>query len=210
MEPVINATSPALKKPDPVPAMFARPLAATASMLRPRLKLGHRRLEWTCSCGRNMYGDYKAEDANSLEQKLKRIANGLSVQTEHVNDAARPEVPPDGPPSQPGKKDSTPPYQSSSRGGSSNGHSRNSSGSSSDQGEDLSNSESDLSQTSSVTSISQSSSECDPVKSFLGICVNRGRYLVSLGEIALVSKEGKRKFRSDFELFGKFIAVAML
>ncbi|KAF2815169.1 uncharacterized protein BDZ99DRAFT_191738 [Mytilinidion resinicola] len=47
--------------------LFARLIAGLKVILRPRVKLGYERLEWTCSCGEAMYGDYKCDDIHALE-----------------------------------------------------------------------------------------------------------------------------------------------
>lgn len=178
------------------------------SVFRPQVRTGYRRLEWTCSCSRAMYGDYVGSNTMTLEERLQRLAKddprtGLSILSPgfvqstcsfgSIQNHAQ-----------------TTEHSSFSLGAGSTScgtsHLRRPSESRSRKSMASSDSNPQLSQTSSSSSISRPSHGTVPRQSFLGICVNRSKHLVSLGEITLVDAEGNRSVQSDFELFGTFAA----
>ncbi|KAK3725471.1 hypothetical protein LTR37_000441 [Vermiconidia calcicola] len=163
-------------------------------LLRPRIRKGCERLEWTCSCGQAMYGDYtKHEDI--LEATL--VASPLSCQSVYAD-----------PISQTG---------ATSGSGKSIGHADGShvsrTGSAAASGL-ISSTSQQYGPTSagqlpgihqSATSPSVGPPCADPQPghkpSFFELCVNRSRTQITLGEIQLVDGRGQRLVKTDLELF---------
>lgn len=174
--------------------LLQRTIRLITYSLRPRVRPGYQRLQWTCSCGRQIYGDYTGQSVLSLAAKFRsestedsnrKLAASASVRSRVGNDEQPPSA--QGAPLSP-----------------STSHTRSSSGSSSIPSGHLSGPSPELLKTISATSITQPSTETKPVQCFLGLCNNRSKHLISLGDIPLVDANGKRCIRNDFELFGKF------
>ena len=174
------------------------PLALTRSKPRP----GYERLQWTCTCGREMYGDYTGPNLEDLAEKLSHIKHNEGPGSEFTaladsvscTDGPAEQHPKDG---QQLQDPSLNTASSSHRRTSSSGSSASSSRSSPDSSEG-----SQLSQVSSSSSISLPTTVCTPGQSYLELCVKRNKYHKRIGEIPLVDSEGKILVNSDFELFG--------
>lgn len=171
--------------------------------LRPRPKDGFCRLEWTCSCGQPMYGDYTSSRHGIFARKLSELC-GKSIQNANSYDIPMPILL--GPSTEIDSQTLSLGANSSSSKPASHGvgtaNQRSSSPSSSST---TSSDGSVLSQVSSSTSISLPSSEAVPVQSYLELCVNRNKYLTRVGEIPIVNAEGDYLVKSDFELFGTLL-----
>ena len=177
--------------------------------MRPSVRRGCQRVQWTCSCGRLMYGDYAGVNLDKLAQTLSRVQHWTAKRSESVieEDQKEPNQTTQVNGLQDGELSSnsttpTGPQDLSQQSDDSSGASISRSGSSSDTSE-----VSDLSQVSSSTSISLPSSLSVPTQSYLELCVNRNKYLTRLGEVPLVDANGEIQVSSDFDLFGELFSV---
>lgn len=190
-------------RPGPSISWTSKLLRSVSRVLRSQVPSGYTRMEWTCSCGHQMYGDYIGPGMESFCRKLENMqykgeimALGHSIAMESVSRPANP--------CSDASVSATAVHhiRAASTSTSSN---KSESGSENPSG-DLSGSSS-LTQISSSTSISLPSSEIAPIQSYLELCVNRNKYLTRIGEIPLVDARGKFLVQSDCELFGRSITA---
>ena len=179
-------------------------------LLRPSVKDGHQRLEWTCNCGRNMYGDYTGSGLDSLAAKLRNI-NKKELSSD-ADMFCKNVVSFDDLPKENESQSSSPGGSSQPSGSSDNAIQATIPWTTSTQPSQLSLTSSQslgLSQISRNTSLSLPSSEATPIQLFLELCVNRSKYLTSIGEIEIINAKGEYKIQSDFQLFGTLTVTAL-
>lgn len=167
--------------------------------LRPRIEHNNTRLEWKCTCGQAMYGDYRGRRLDLLLRQLQCLGTNhgdisMPLRNQNRNFASAEKktatfVPEEGLPANPTDFSTTDSPQHNSPFSSAQGPLRSSA--------DL-----QLSKTSSRTSLSLPSSASAPIQSFLELCINRNKYLTRIGEIELVNVRGEFNVTSDFDLFG--------
>lgn len=169
-------------------------------LLRPKIRPGSQRLEWECSCGQPMYGDYTDSAEERAAKERWEGSPALNASGSHLTGVTcAPHESPSQIPAHDAVTQPSGPSDNCEHAASSTSSSTSRSRHSSVSGGDGS----ELSRESSSTSISLPSSEAVPVQSYLEICINRNKYLTRVGEIPIVNADGDYLVKSDFELFGK-------
>ncbi|CAN9268170.1 unnamed protein product [Alternaria alternata] len=60
-------------------------------LLRPGVRPGYRRLEWTCTCGESLYGDYEEKTPGSLDEFAARLKQQSGPSSQHGAPASIPQ-----------------------------------------------------------------------------------------------------------------------
>ncbi|KAK5119222.1 hypothetical protein LTR85_007836 [Meristemomyces frigidus] len=180
-------------------------------LLRPRVKREFERLEWYCSCGQPMYGDYVAETDTALRDFAYALGSGGS---EVVGTRTTPRFDQ----SSGGQSRSNAAASGASEvvGGSSNkasggatvtsGEALPSKVSSKGSGDDDDGDDDSIDPKDRSTGRSiglQMSAAKITTSAYFELCVTRGSHSVSLGEIKLVDNNGIKLVQNDRELFRK-------
>ena len=157
-------------------------------LLRPKVRRGCQRLEWRCSCGRAMYGDYSRRDAMQSSSLVRNLPGCKIVHTAGDNDASR-------------DHDKAPMEQLSSSNVPSN------------TGNGLSNASTLVSTggvvptDSELESISLNSTSMQQLSktmpAFFELCVNGSKTRICLGEIIINDGLGNCCIKTDMQLFSE-------
>jgi hypothetical protein len=186
--------------------LHSRIMQSTLKLVRPKIRDGYQRLEWTCSCGHAMYGDYTGSALDEFARRLSLIWRPRKPELPSSQTASPYRTQPvEGQDPEKDQKKSTHDtihVEDAALHGTSSTPSEVS---------PYSNSNDDFQLTPSTSSSSSSlpTSLATPVQTQLELCIHRNKDHIRIGEIPIVNAQGDFLVKSDFELFGTFIHFSL-